>query len=114
MPKNKIFQCSGAQKRRVAKERADRERNSVSSIPKLDRFFMNSTAVTATSNESEQGQIGNGDDSYVPCTDVTSEEPEICESHVVEMTTQNSASSAAENHYVEDIPYGKGSFVLAF
>ena len=54
MPKQKEFQLSGAKKRKLAKDKVDKERSAVATAQRLDRFVVHSKrSVTVTESEKE-------------------------------------------------------------
>jgi hypothetical protein len=53
MPKPKGCQLSGATKRRLAKEKVDKERSAVASAPRLDRFLVHVHAKITTQSDSQ-------------------------------------------------------------
>jgi hypothetical protein len=52
MPKPKGCQLSGATKRRLAKEKVDKERSAVASAPRLDRFLVHAKITTQSDSQS--------------------------------------------------------------
>ena len=65
MPRNKIFQLSGAEKRRVAMvERVDKKRSSVSTAPKFDRFFLYSKMKVESHARAIRGTRSNSSPGY--------------------------------------------------
>ena len=65
MPRHKLLQSSGAKKRQIAKERAAKDRLSVETAPKLDRFFVHSKVkVCDDSPEAEAPQHEDGERSH--------------------------------------------------
>lgn len=52
MPKPKCCQLSGAKKRHLAKERADKTRSAIASAPRLDRYIVHSKIKVSTPSDS--------------------------------------------------------------
>jgi hypothetical protein len=52
MPKQKEFQLSGAKKRKLAKDKVDKERSAVATAQRLDRFLVHSK-LSVTESEKE-------------------------------------------------------------
>ena len=52
MPKPKGCQLSGAKKRNLAKEKADKARSETASAPRLDRYLVHSKVITQSESQS--------------------------------------------------------------
>jgi len=96
MPKKKELQLSGAKKRRLAKVKADKERSTVATSQRLDRFFVHSkfsdteserVAAIATLSSTSTIQEGSENSEEV--------DSDHCQSHVSNM--ENSVSVAEDD-----------------
>jgi len=57
MPKLKCCQLSGAKKRNLAKEKVDKTRSAIVSVPRLDRYIVHSKRKVTTPSELESQSV---------------------------------------------------------